>query len=271
MTATVRSGHFVSVCLLVMTLSPGMRAATIAIPHGTLELISETQAIRPARSFSLGLKFDLEPGWHIYWVNPGDAGEPPRVSWQLPAAIKAGEIEWPYPQPLPAFSAMDFGYENQVLLLVPMKAGPELQNGPQNIAASVKVIVCRDICIPGKARLSLTLPAAMQAADSAAKPLFEAARRKLPQIPPQHWSFRAGDQKDSFRLIATVGHPVRQARFFPLQESQIENAAPQNVQASRTGFQLTLKKSSQLIKPIARLKGVLVLNEKAYEIDVPVK
>lgn len=53
-----------------------LRAAPVAIPHGTVELISGHDSIQPGRNFQLGLKFQLEKGWHIYWTNPGDAGQP---------------------------------------------------------------------------------------------------------------------------------------------------------------------------------------------------
>jgi len=78
------------------------------------------------------------------------------------------------------------------------------------------------------------------------------------------------DAKDSFVLTANLGHPVTQAIFFPLAESQMDNAAPQGLRAAATGFRLTLKKSDRLLKPIDRLKGVLVLSaDQAFRIDVP--
>jgi hypothetical protein len=78
------------------------------------------------------------------------------------------------------------------------------------------------------------------------------------------------DAKDSFVLSANLGHQVSQAVFFPLAESQIDNAAPQKLLPTAAGFRLTLRKSAQLLKPIERLKGVLILSaDPAYLIDVP--
>ena len=106
----------------VLFFAAGARAASAPIPHGTLELIAENQSIAPGHEFHLGLHFQLEKGWHIYWVNPGDSGEPPRVKWQLPAGLTAGEMEWPTPQRLGTATIVDFGYEDDVMLLVPMHA-----------------------------------------------------------------------------------------------------------------------------------------------------
>ncbi len=93
----------------------------VAIPHGTVELLSEQESIQPGHAIHLGLHFRLEKEWHIYWINPGDSGEPPRLEWRLPARLRAGAIEWPAPSRLPLPPFMDYGYEGEVLLPVPIE------------------------------------------------------------------------------------------------------------------------------------------------------
>ncbi len=255
-----------------------MRAAGAPIPHGTLELVAENQWIAAGHTIHLGLHFQLEKGWHIYWVNPGDSGEPPRVKWQLPAGVTAGEIEWPTPQRLGTSGIVDFGYEDEVMLIVTLHAtagftahGPT-QDAAQ-IGAEVKVLVCREMCIAGKAQLFLTLPVKAQspAPNAHSAELFAAARKAMPQPVPASWQISVADAGDSFALTAKLGHDVAEASLFPLKESQIKNAAPQQFAAVSGGFRLTLQKSDQLLKPIARLKGVLVLpGDRGYIIDVPI-
>jgi len=110
-------------------------------------------------SFTLGLHFQLEKGWHIYWINPGDSGEPPRVTWELPAGLTPEVMEWPAPRRLGTSSIVDFGYEDAVMLIAPIHAEVSLPaQRPTRLGAEVRVLVCREMCIPGKARLSLTLP-----------------------------------------------------------------------------------------------------------------
>jgi DsbC/DsbD-like thiol-disulfide interchange protein len=257
----------------VVLCAVGAQAAGTPIPHGTLELVAENQSIAAGHEFNLGLHFQLEKGWHIYWINPGDSGEPPRVKWQLPAGLAAGAIEWPTPRRLGTPSIVDFGYEDAVMLTVLMHAEASLASqGLAQLGAEVKVLVCREICIPGKAQLSLTLPVKSQTPvpDARTSDLFAAARKSLPQPARPNWKFSVGDAKDSFVLVANVGHQITQAVFFPLAESQIDNAAPQKLAPTAVGFRLTLRKSDQLRKPIERLKGVLVLSaDRAYLIDAP--
>src|SRR5262245_35851607 len=102
--------------------SPRAAALGTPIPHGTVELITENQWIAVGHTIHLGLHFQLEKGWHIYWLNPGDSGQAPTVKWQLPPGISTGAIEWPAPQRLSTSSIVDFGYEDDVMLIVPVRA-----------------------------------------------------------------------------------------------------------------------------------------------------
>jgi DsbC/DsbD-like thiol-disulfide interchange protein len=251
------------------------RADGTAIPHGTLELVAENQWIAAGYTIHLGLRFQLEKGWHVYWVNPGDSGEPPRVKWQLPAGVTVGEVEWPTPRRLGTSTIVDFGYEDDLMLVVPMHAdAPLATQGLAQFGAEVKLLVCREMCIPGKAQLSLTLPVKSQppVPDARAADWFTAARKALPQPAPANWRVSGSDAGDLIVLTVKIRRQVTQANFFPLAESQVKDAAPQQFAAVPGGFQLSLRKSDQLLKPIQRLKGVLVLQgDRGYIIDVPIR
>jgi len=257
--------------LLVFTPLPGARAAA-SIPHGTVDLIAESQWIAPGNQIYIGLNFQLEKGWHIYWVNPGDSGQPPRVEWHIPAGLSAGELEWPAPRRLGTSTIVDFGYDNAVMLLVALHASSTLPaNQAAQIGAEVKVLVCREICVSGKAHVSMTLPIKSMPPEQDARTseLFTDARKSLPRRAPPDWEFHVSSSKDSFLLTAKSGQRVTQATFFPLEESQVDNSAPQKIVPVATGFQLNLRKSDQLLKPIKRLKGVLELSaNRSYLIDV---
>ncbi len=263
-----------SLLVVVLALLPGAGASAASIPHGTVDLVAENQWIAPGRQTYLGLNFQLEKGWHIYWINPGDSGQPPRVQWHLPDGLSAGEIEWPAPRRLGASTIVDFGYDGAVMLLVPVRASSTLPaNKTARIVAELSVLVCREICVPGKTQISLSLPieSAAPEPDAPGSDLFTAARKSLPRKPPDDWKFTVNNKKDSFILIAKLGRQTTRAVFFPFAESQIDNSAPQVIVPAATGFQLTLKKSDQLLAPIKRLEGVLEISaNQTYVIDVAV-
>jgi DsbC/DsbD-like thiol-disulfide interchange protein len=246
-----------------------------SIQHGTLDLIAENGWVTPGQSFTIGLHFKLDPGWHIYWENPGDAGEPPRVTWQLPTGITAGEIEWPAPQTMLTSTVMNYVYDNEVLLIIPMRAAASLpvsSNGAK-LDASLRLLICsKEMCVPAKAQVTLSLPVKAQPAspDVRVTGLFSTTRAHLPKSAPAGWQFTWAEKKDSFVLRGRASAKASPKYFFPLDEMQIDFSAKQEISPVSGGFQITLRKSNQLTKPVSRLRGVLVLEDgQAYLLDMP--
>jgi thiol:disulfide interchange protein DsbD len=268
------SARIAILLLLSVLLAQTGRMQTSPGSHGKVELIAEENAIVPGRKFLVGLRFGLEKGWHIYWVNPGDSGQPPRVQWSLPAGFRAGEIEWPYPKRLGTASVVDYGYEDQVLLIAPIEPPANLSPGSTvTLAADVRWLVCREICLPEQAHLTLSLPVEEQLpkGDSAQRRLFQQTKALLPKPLPPGWKTSVISDKDDFVLTVITGAPEKAATFFPLESGQIENAAAQKVNSLDSGIRLILRKSDQLLKPITTLNGVLVLpNGRAFQIAAPV-
>jgi thiol:disulfide interchange protein DsbD len=243
-------------------------------PHGTVDLITDETAIQPARSFWAGLHFHLEKGWHIYWINPGDSGEPPKVQWTLPVGFHAGTLNWPTPRRIQDHSLVDYGYEDEVLL--PAQIQPAASLGAAHevqLRATVKWLVCREICLPGRADLNLMLPVVkgVRGKPSAWRSLFAKTRASLPRPAPNSWRLFVTFEGQKFLLNVDTGKPETVAIFFPSEPNQVENAAPQKVYSSPRGFQLELRKSDLLLKPVQRLAGLLVLGSgRSYVIQAPV-
>ena len=258
------------VALAVLATAPAA-AQLPAAPVIHVSLVSEQESIVPGQEFWVGVQFHLEKGWHIYWINPGDSGEPPRVQWRLPDGFRAGELQWPHPERLVTKYSTDYGYAGQVLLLAPVRSPARLAPGARvDLGGTVKWVVCREVCIPGKTEVALSLPVKRSAALQPGK-LFEEARQRIPAPAPAGWRVRARAEKDAFLLWLETGQPVNRVEFFPWRSGQIENAAPQTATPLPRGVRLRLKKSEQLLKPIGNLKGVIVLpSGKAYVIDAPV-
>ena len=83
-------------------------------------MLHAPQGVQVGQTFWLGLQIQHQPHWHTYWQNPGDSGLPTRLQWQLPAGLQAGDIVWPLPKKIPIGTLANYGYENQVLLAVPV-------------------------------------------------------------------------------------------------------------------------------------------------------
>src|SRR5580700_3707024 len=211
--------------------------------HLTVELLPLEGSIQPGGSTSVGLHFNLDKGWHVYWVNAGDSGEPPRIKWNLPEGITASAMQFPAPRRLPLGPLMGFRYEDEVLFPITLTADSTLKvPSTAPLSAHVDWWVCREVCIPGKTDLALPLPVTAQKGpvDPSRQALFDRFRARLPQPLPSSAKAVFGSTPGGFALALT-GHPATNAEFFPLEQSQIVNAAPQPVQAVDGGVEISLK------------------------------
>lgn len=140
---------------------------------------TEARARLIGNAEGLGLEFDLQPGWHVYWKNSGDAGYAPRVDFGATSAIRNARLLFPAPQrfELPA-GMVSFGYSKAVLYPI---AATVAQPPGESLAVRARLdyLVCRDECIPHTAALTLTLPAKTDAGDAESVRLAE-ARAALP-------------------------------------------------------------------------------------------
>jgi thiol:disulfide interchange protein DsbD len=235
--------------------------------------VAEENALVAGKAVFLGLVFDLEKGWHTYWINPGDSGAAPRIEWQLPPSFRTGEIRWPIPKRLDTSGVIDYGYEDRLLLMLPLHVPSNYKPGtPVALTANVRYLVCREVCIPARAQVSLQLPAKTGlTSDSAARRhLFASARERWPKPVPAGWKIQASEDRDTIILTLETGSRETQASFFPLVQDQIDNVAPQQLTPAVRGARLVLKKHDPDGEPIAELRGVLVMGTRAVEIAVPV-
>lgn len=259
---------------LVITFALGAAAQSFTTSHAKIALLTEGNALKPGQTASIGLFFDLDQGWHIYWINPGDSGEAPRIQWSLPKGFRAGEIRWPVPVRLVTGSVIDYGYQGRVLLSLPLQVPADYKPGATTkLAADVKYLICREVCIPAKAHAELVLPPAKGATPDAAATsrLFDDARSRLPRPLPAGAKAQVRDDGKNLVLSIEMASPEPKASFFPLEEDQLDNDVAQSVTSSGNRIQITLKKSEPLQKPITVLKGVVVFSpDRAYEIAVPV-
>jgi len=185
-----------TIALIVTTIValPAWAATPAGDPKVVLELLSERVAIAPGKTFWVGLHEIIAPGWHTYWINPGDSGEPLRVEWALPAGFSAGDIGWPNPERIRVGPAMTYGYSREVVLPIALRAPADLSPGtPVTLSGRASWLVCAKECIPEEASVTLTLHVAAgePGLDPNGAPLIAQARRALPSPSPWPASFVA--------------------------------------------------------------------------------
>jgi thiol:disulfide interchange protein DsbD len=142
-------------------------------------MVHAPQGVAPGQPLWVGLNIKHQPEWHTYWKNSGDSGLPTELRWTLPAGITAGEIVWPTPKKIPIGNLANYGYENTVLLPVPLTVAPSFNASQLTIQLSASWLVCKQECIPQEGEFTLTLPARSSSAVNSS--LFEAAWAASPR------------------------------------------------------------------------------------------
>src|SRR5438093_875159 len=122
-------------------------------------LVADVSAVVPGKPFTAGLHLRMAPGWHTYWRYSGDSGIPTRIDWQLPPGFTAGEIQWPLPRKhVEEGDLLTYVYDDEVLLMVQITPPSSFDAREMTLRAKASWLICEKICIPGDAKLALTLP-----------------------------------------------------------------------------------------------------------------
>jgi thiol:disulfide interchange protein/DsbC/DsbD-like thiol-disulfide interchange protein len=233
-------------------------------------LVSETASLRPGQPVTLGLRLQMADGWHTYWKNPADSGLPTKLKWSLPEGFAAGEIGWPHPERISAPPLMSYGYEGEVVLPVVVTVPAALAVGePVRLTARADWLECKEICLPGKADLELTLPVGTdEPKPSQHAALFARSRSRMPGDGAA-WKVRALGAPGRHVLTFAAAAAPRDAYFFSDAPQVVEHAAPQRLARMADGYFLELTPAANGPAP-ERLTGVLVAENGGEPIAIAV-
>jgi len=256
-------------------------AGPVRVDSVEVELVADRAAVVPGEAMRIGLRIRHDPQWHTYWRNPGDSGLPTQVELRLPPGFEAGSIRWPAPQRLFIPPLANYGYEGEIVLPMALQPPASIDGERVTIAAHASWLMCRDVCIPGDADVSLTLPvqrAGAAPSASAAAPsrfvgLFDDAERRMPQ-----GALAARVHADGDALEIALPRRASNVEFFPYREGLVENAAEQVLHAVAPpagGVQLSVRLSPDGVSRLREggealldaASGVLVVDGTAYEVD----
>jgi thiol:disulfide interchange protein/DsbC/DsbD-like thiol-disulfide interchange protein len=259
-------------------------AARAAHTQATLVLSDNTA--KPGDTVWAGVDLKMEPEWHTYWKNSGDAGMPTTISWQLPPGVTAGDIQWPLPVKLPPVEVTTYGYNNETMLLVPLTIGKDVPPGPITLTANLSWLECKDVCIPVKTTVQATLIIGTETKPSATAAAIESWKAKVPSKLINSFKIRAFWEKpasdDTRPLIIEQFGPIKSLLpngdfdFFPDASDQFEVQAPTEKVSRFSGsfaFQKEVKKfSGDWPKEIS---GVLVIeandgSRQGFEVQLPI-
>jgi thiol:disulfide interchange protein DsbD len=225
------------------------------------ELLADTNAVVPGKSFTVGVLLRMQPHWHTYWKFAGDAGLPSEIKWDLPPGWKVSEIQWPIPaKMLDPGDIQTYGYENEVMLLQEITPPSSLGDAPVKLSAQASWLVCEKLCIPGSANLALTL-ARSTSSSSANAELFDRWRKQLPQKAPADLSVKQTTGPNELSILLK-GVRAKSADLFPLPDEKSLVGHPKT-EIGGDEIKFTVPFESQ---PPKSIRGLVVFDGKGFYI-----
>ena len=237
---------------LISTLS--LTDNIVKVSDSRIELLTESNSIEPGDELLVGFRFSLSPGWHTYWVNPGDAGEGASIKWNLPRDVKASEILWPGPERIPVEPLMTFGYEDEVVLLTKIYT-TKATDIPLTLNALVSWYTCKEICIPQEAEVSFPIKFGFKSPSTSNKIL----RQTLENVPtPFKGTYRVQNLDDSYIIQGQFDDNKQydSIYFFPKVYGLTDYVESQLYEKNKDSFSLQVKPSELKIE-FKSFEGVL--------------
>jgi len=239
------------------------RAEPVDGGRAVVELIADHSSANAGDTVWLALKLEMDPGWHVYWRNPGDAGLPPQIIWDDTVTAEFDEFAWPIPELLPVVpnQIMDYGYSDVVVL--PFEATlPADASGAVSFTGTADYLICEEICIPETAPVSLDLSIGAPALGSDAREIME-WRSKTPTEFEGQVALNRGAEGWTLSLSPSENNAFDKEpiRFFPY-DHHIVHSAAQPVIYGETGACIALTEATDGFDTSSVPEGIIIVGDE---------
>ena len=221
--------------------------------HAKASLITNLQS-SSQESFYVGIRLQMQDGWHTYWENPGDSGSPFEATWMTDAGVIIENVSWPTPQTIPYPPLMTFGYEGDVVF--PFQVFRSLDTKLTEISLDFDFLICADICIPEQATLTLDLTSA------SSSDLLDQAIDNLPTKLVKTKSAISGDE---LKVVFQSPKEFSTAYIFPREGDLFAYTPNQTIsQIDENTFEITLPLVQDGIESFS---GIINLDGEGFQFE----
>ena len=242
--------RYLSLVLIIFVIS--IEARSVKTDHAEISIVGNTNIISEPGTIQLGYKFVFTPGWHTYWINPGDSGGPPIFEFNSPSGWEIKENIWPGPQKIIYPPLMTFGYVDEVIF--PFELNLKNLND-QATEITTKFLVCDDICVSEEATLLLSLKNGILNVDESPEELNKWLNRVPIRAPPE---MVLSSNENNFSLeYASLDS---NSYFFPVNDSVMDYSDEQIYSNSKLTFGVFDDFNGSI-------KGVVNIGQNYYEVE----
>ncbi len=250
-----------------------------------VKLLISHETAKSGSTIMAGIEMTMDEGWHTYWINPGTAGIPTSVKWELPDWVTAGEIQWPVPEKFQSLGSTGYGYKNTIVLIVPLFVSENAPLGQVELSAKVSWLECEIQCNPRNQEVNANFVIGQALKESSSANTIRDWKEKIPQRAPVNiikakawWGEEINQDERRFIVEFESEEAGSEVDFFSFKyadfefspESKINFFDDSKVRVEKT----VLKFEGQW--PV-RVQGLLVFNlndyekTRAVELDIPIE
>ncbi len=221
----------------------------------SVSVVTDKNNLTPNDVIRLGVKKDIYPKWHTYWINPGDSGLAADIQWDLPKGYTVSDLEWPTPKKINLGELTNYGHEGETILLQNLNVPTNVSSDPITITGVVNLLVCHDICIPETHEVSVTFNAENDLSNAAK---IQEAESALPTPISQTATFY--NQGDNL-VIDIEGLETKfnldHIAIAPEEWGLVLNPAKATIQKTDNGYTISQKKGERDIAEVQELDFVI--------------
>lgn len=228
------------------------------------EWLAESATCEPGKPLQTAIRIVHEPGWHSYWVNPGESGIKTTAEWKMPPGWTSGGLGFPSPTRFLTSGLAGFGYEGTVMFPVTLMPPADF-TGKARLTAVVSWLACgEEGCVPGKTEVHLDLTAGTMAPTSCSRAIHDACRF-LP-YPAMDFARLTVTEKDRSLILMIETKPgaaldLDGREFFPTTPDMIDPRVPIRFKKQDGVWTTEVAKSEYTRSPIRQLTLVLAAKE----------
>ena len=220
--------------------------------HAKASLITNLQSSNQ-ESFYVGVRLQMQDGWHTYWENPGDSGSPFEANWSTDEGVIVENVQWPTPITIPYPPLMTYGYEGDIVF--PFQVFRSQETELKTISVDFNFLICADICIPESASLSLDL--------SSASP-SEILDTQINNLPTKTINTNSSIEGDNLVISFQSIESFSNAYLFPRESGNFfypENQLLEQIDATNYKISIPLLDSK-----LSAFSGILSLDGNGFQI-----
>ncbi len=245
--------------------SPGLSGPGDTSPYSQARLVADVASVAPGDAFEVALEITVDPGWHTYWLNPGDSGQPVTAEWTVEGG-DAGPLRFPVPRRYDEAGMTTYIHDGLPGFVTRVETS-EAASGQVTVTANARWLICADVCIPATQTVALAVPVGETVRSGA----LDAILRAHPTS-GAGWTASAATVEGDY--LVTVAPPegisLDGAQFFVDQKAVLDHVAPQRFQREGDAWAVRLPGSEFAQAPAERLTGVLAVGDAGVALDIAV-